>query len=75
MPPAPTESQFDLYRGAIDGADVVVSSRRSSIIERGPSGCAPFALGATFNDLGALFNKSVVQKGLFGPPIFCLGGG
>jgi len=29
-----------------------------------------FALGATFNYLVALFNKGVVQKGLFGRPIF-----
>lgn len=29
-----------------------------------------FALGATFNYLVALFNRDVVQKGLFGRPIF-----
>ena len=29
-----------------------------------------FALGATFNYLVALFNRDVVQKGLFGHPIF-----
>lgn len=33
-------------------------------------GVSLFALGATFNYLVALFNKDVVQKGLFGKPIF-----
>ncbi|MBN1875862.1 MAG: glycosyltransferase family 2 protein [Anaerolineae bacterium] len=33
-------------------------------------GFSLFALGATFNYLVALFNKDVVQKGLFGKPIF-----
>lgn len=36
----------------------------------GIAGFDLFALGATFNYLVALFNKGLVQKGLFGRPIF-----
>jgi len=63
---------------------VFVGLRLSGVTTLGPWGVAGifaamllglmgfdlFALGATFNYLVALFNKDVVQKGLFGRPIF-----
>jgi len=63
---------------------VFVGLRLSGVTALGPWGIAGlfaamllgltgfdlFALGATFNYLVALFNKDVVQKGLFGRPIF-----
>lgn len=63
---------------------VFVGLRLSGVTALGPWGVAGlfavmllgltgfdlFALGATFNYLVALFNKDVVQKGLFGRPIF-----
>lgn len=62
----------------------VVALRLSGVTRLGPWGVASvfaamvlgvigfdlFALGATFNYLVALFNRNVVQKGLFGRPIF-----
>jgi hypothetical protein len=62
----------------------LVGMRISGVTELGPLGIAGafaamvlgvvgfdlFALGATFNYLVALYNKDVVQKGLFGHPIF-----
>lgn len=69
--------------GAVIAAALAVL-RLSGVNELGPWGVAGifaamilgivgfdlFALGATFNYLVALFNKGVVQKGLFGRPIF-----
>ena len=69
--------------GALIAAALAVL-RLSGVNELGPWGVAGifaamilgivgfdlFALGATFNYLVALFNKGVVQKGLFGRPIF-----
>jgi glycosyltransferase involved in cell wall biosynthesis len=63
---------------------ILVGMRLSGVTELGPGGIAGvfaamvlgvvgfdlFALGATFNYLVALYNKDVVQKGLFGRPIF-----
>lgn len=63
---------------------VLVGIRLAGIAQLGPLGVVAtftamlcgvvgfdlFALGATFNYLVALFNKAVVQKGLFGRPIF-----
>lgn len=62
----------------------VVGARLSGVAQLGPWGVAAifaamvcgvvgfdlFALGATFNYLVALFNKDVIQMGLFGRPIF-----
>ncbi len=62
----------------------LVGMRLSGVTQLGPLGVAAtfaamlcgvvgfdlFALGATFNYLVALFNKDVVQTGLFGRPIF-----
>lgn len=62
----------------------LVGMRLSGVTQLGPLGVSAtfaamlcgvvgvdlFALGATFNYLVALFNKDVVQKGLFGRPIF-----
>ncbi|MEJ5308877.1 MAG: glycosyltransferase family 2 protein [Anaerolineae bacterium] len=62
----------------------LVTLRLSGVNQLGPWGVAGvfaamifglvgfslFALGATFNYLVALFNKNVVQMGLFGKPIF-----
>lgn len=63
---------------------ILVGMRLSGITQLGPWGVTGafttmvlgvvgfdlFALGATFNYLVALFNKDVIQKGLFGKPIF-----
>lgn len=65
-------------------ACVIIAMRLSGIVTLGPLGVAGiyttvvlcitgfdlFALGATFNYLVALFHKNVIQKGLFGKPIF-----
>ncbi len=62
----------------------IIGMRLSGIVTLGPLGVAGiyatvvlcitgfdlFALGATFNYLVALFHRNVVQKGLFGKPIF-----
>jgi glycosyltransferase involved in cell wall biosynthesis len=63
---------------------ILVGMRLSGVTQLGPWGVAGvfaamlfgvvgfdlFALGATFNYLVALFNRDVVQMGLFGRPIF-----
>ncbi len=75
---------FGLFCLGALGALILAGLRLSGVTELGPWGVAAiftvmvlgiagfdlFALGATFNYLVALFNKGVVQKGLFGRPIF-----
>lgn len=75
---------FGLFCAGVVIAMMLVGLRVSGVEQLGPWGVAGiftamilgiagfdfFALGATFNYLVALFNKGVVQKGLFGRPIF-----
>ncbi len=75
---------FGLFCVGVLIALVLVILRLSGVNQLGPWGVTGvfaamifglvgfslFALGATFNYLVALFNKDVVQRGLFGKPIF-----
>lgn len=75
---------FSLFAAGTLIALVLVGMRISGVTQLGPWGVAGvfaamvlgvlgfdlFALGATFNYLVALYNRDVVQKGLFGRPIF-----
>lgn len=75
---------FALFCTGLVIAAILVILRLSGLDQLGPwgvtgifasmilglAGFSLFALGATFNYLVAVFNKDVVQKGLFGKPIF-----